>query len=182
VTDHFNDRVEHFGSDGRYQAQLGTLAGPSVSATGTPTTLSVLVSSAPIATATLTPSVTATTTATISPATLTPAPTVSATASAPIANAADAQLRRPEGIAVDRDGNLWVADYGRDRVVKLSPDGHLLLVVGDRGAGPGEFIGPKGVTVDPNTGRIYVADTGNGRIQRLFPDGTPDAIWLMPGS
>jgi tripartite motif-containing protein 71 len=93
---------------------------------------------------------------------------------------ADAQLRRPEGIAIDRDGNLWVADYGHDRVVKLAPDGRLLLSWGSRGSGSGEFVGPKGVALDPTTGRLYVADTGNARVQRLAPDGTAEAIWPMP--
>ena len=91
----------------------------------------------------------------------------------------DGQLRRPEGIAVDRDGNLWVADYGRDRVVKLAPDGHLLLAWGSRGSGLGEFLGPKGVAFDPGSGRLYVADTGNARIQRLAPDGTAES-WPLP--
>ena len=93
---------------------------------------------------------------------------------------ADAQLRRPEGVTVDRDGNLWVADYGRDRVIKLAPDGRLLQVLGSRGSDPGQFVGPKGVAVDPLTGHLYVADTGNGRIQRLAPDGTAEATWAMP--
>jgi DNA-binding beta-propeller fold protein YncE len=111
------------------------------------------------------------------------APTVSASLSAsPQATAVtDVQLSRPEGIALDRDGGLWVADYGRDRMVKLAPDGHLVLALGARGSGAGEFLGPKGVAVDAVSGRVYVADTGNARIQRLAPDGTPEAAWQLPG-
>ncbi len=118
--------------------------------------------------------------------TLTPAPTVlasatsSTTGAAVSANFTDVQLRRPEGIAVDRDGNLWVADYGRDRVVKLGPDGRLLASVGSHGSSLGEFVGPKGVTADLSTGKIYVADTGNARIQRLASDGTPEFSWSVP--
>ena len=41
-------------------------------------------------------------------------------------------------------------------------------------------MGPKGIAVDPGTGRIYVADTGNGRLQRLSSDGTPDTTWPLP--
>jgi sugar lactone lactonase YvrE len=110
----------------------------------------------------------------------TPQPTPSPTPSTAAAALPDAQLRRPEGIAVDRDGNLWVADYGRDRVVKLAPDGRLLLSWGGRGSGPGEFVGPKGIAIDPTSGRLYVADTGNARVQRLAPDGTPEASWPLP--
>jgi DNA-binding beta-propeller fold protein YncE len=110
----------------------------------------------------------------------TPGATATVAATATPGLVADSQLRRPEGIAVDRDGNLWVADYGRDRVVKLSPDGRSLLAVGSRGSGLGEFVGPKGVAVDPGSGRIYVADTGNGRVQRLAVDGTAEASWPLP--
>jgi DNA-binding beta-propeller fold protein YncE len=85
-------------------------------------------------------------------------------------------------VTVDHDGNLWVADYGRDRIVKLAPDGRLLLALGSRGSGPGQFIGPKGVAIDPLSGHLYVTDTGNGRVQRLAPDGTAEATWPMPAA
>jgi DNA-binding beta-propeller fold protein YncE len=75
---------------------------------------------------------------------------------------------------------LWIADYGHDRIVRLSPDGHVLQVLGSSGSLPGEFVGPKGVAIDTLTGHVYVADTGNGRIQRIGPDGTVDAVWLLP--
>jgi signal transduction histidine kinase/sugar lactone lactonase YvrE len=93
----------------------------------------------------------------------------------------EVQVRRPEGLALDRDGNLWVADYGRDRVVKLSAsDGHLLIALGTRGSASGEFSGPKGVAVDPTSGRLFVADTGNGRVQRFTADGTFEVQWPLP--
>ena len=144
VTDHFNDRVQRFNGEGRFQAQLGVPLLAAATATTTPT---------PVATAVPTPSVTAT-------------PTASTSAGVVDAN----QLRRPEGIVVDRDGDVWVADYGHDRVVKLAADGRLLLSWGNRGSAPGEFLGPKGVAIDPSTGRVYVADTGNARVQRLAPE------------
>jgi DNA-binding beta-propeller fold protein YncE len=109
-----------------------------------------------------------------------PTPQTSLAAAAAAAPTPDVQLNRPEGLALDRDGNLWVADYGRDRVVKLAPDGHALLSWGSRGSAPGEFVGPKGVALDPTSGRLYVADTGNARVQRLAPDGTPEAAWPLP--
>jgi DNA-binding beta-propeller fold protein YncE len=184
VTDHFNDRVERFSGDGHYQAQIGSLSPvasapqPSASANGTATA---------IASATAAPAATSTPTAAG-----TPGPTASVLVlaqSSPVTAVnggasvtPDAQLQRPEGIALDHDGNVWVADYGRDRVVKLAPDGRLLLALGTKGSGIGEFVGPKGIAVDLASGHIYIADTGNGRIQRLTPDGTPDAIWSMPAA
>jgi DNA-binding beta-propeller fold protein YncE len=92
----------------------------------------------------------------------------------------DSPLRRPEGVTVDRDGSIWVADYGHDRVVRLSPDGHILQVLGGRGSAAGEFVGPKDVAIDPLSGHLYVADTGNGRVQRIAPDGTAEAVWPLP--
>jgi DNA-binding beta-propeller fold protein YncE len=113
--------------------------------------------------------------ATPTPTSATPSVTPVPTATpAPAASLPDGQLRRPEGLALDRDGNLWVADYGRDRVVKLSTsDGHVMSVVSG-------FSGPKSVAVDPNSGRLLVADTGNARIQRFTPDGTLDTQWSLP--
>jgi DNA-binding beta-propeller fold protein YncE len=161
VTDHFNDRVERFGVDGRFQAQLGTSQAPGPFGL-VPGAATVLPTPSPTLVLAGSPAIGVT-------------PTVQASAP-PVAT----QLRRPEGIILDRDGNLWVADYGHDRVVKLAPDGHLLLSWGARGSGLGEFIGPKGIALDPLSGRLYVADTGNARIQRLAPDGTPEAAWPLP--
>jgi sugar lactone lactonase YvrE len=190
VTDHFNDRVQRFGGDGHFQAQLGTgslVASASqltASATGTPTALA---QASLVATTTATSTPTATSTAPVvasgtpvatASGTLSPTPSVQPVVAS--TGLPDTQLQRPEGIALDHDGNIWVADYGHDRLVKLSPDGHVLQVLGGHGASSGEFVGPKGVAVDPQSGRLYVADTGNARVQRLTADGTPDASWPMP--
>jgi DNA-binding beta-propeller fold protein YncE len=162
VTDHFNDRIERFNGEGHFQAQLGAASPVAVtSATGTPT--------ATVA-ATVSPMATAAPTAAAAPVG-SPAPSISASPGS--TTAVDPQLRRPEGIAVDHDGNIWVADYGHDRVVKFAPDGHALLSLG-------ELVGPKGVAIDPNSGHVYVADTGNARIQRLTADGALEASWPMP--
>jgi DNA-binding beta-propeller fold protein YncE len=176
VTDHFNDRVQRFGGDGHFQAQLGSLQVSSTSATsgasaataGAATTLAAVAA----------PTVGLTLAAPPALATAQPAASVSA----PVVPAVipDVQLRRPEGVAIDHDGNLWVADYGRDRVVKFAPDGRPLLSWGGRGSGLGEFVGPKGVAIDPSSGHLYVADTGNARVQRLAPDGTAEAAWPLP--
>lgn len=80
-------------------------------------------------------------------------------------------------LAVDPAGHLYVADAGRDVVVRLGPTGVPLTVLGGPGLQPGRFDGP--ADVDPTNGLVlYVADEGGGRIQRfsrdyLFLDAVP---------
>ena len=89
-------------------------------------------------------------------------------------------FQSPQGLAVDAANNVYVADKGRDRIVKLSPDGAgVLLQLGRKntqgrpvqGEGPGEFKQPWDVAVDSN-GDIYAADSGNRRIQVFDSSGT----------
>jgi serine/threonine-protein kinase len=74
-------------------------------------------------------------------------------------------LNLPGGVAVDAPGNVYVADYGNDRVVKLSA-GTL-----DQEVVPfTNLVKPTGVAVD-SAGDVYVADNGNHRVVKL-PAGT----------
>jgi tripartite motif-containing protein 71 len=73
-------------------------------------------------------------------------------------------------VAVDRQGNIFVADNGHDCVKKLGPDGTLISSFGKRGSAPGEFILPVGLAVTDD-GEIYVADSGNKRIQVFDAEG-----------
>jgi len=73
-------------------------------------------------------------------------------------------FKNPRGIAVDGQGNFWVADTGNDRLQKFSRDGNLLHVIGKSGSGEGEFHSPSGIAVSPK-GNLCIADTGNKRVQ-----------------
>jgi tripartite motif-containing protein 71 len=86
----------------------------------------------------------------------------------------------PRGIAVDRQGNVYVADTNNHRIVQLSPDGDVLADWGESGGRPGQFSLPSGVAVD-DAGIVYVADTANQRIQRLSPSGEPMEVWTSAG-
>jgi sugar lactone lactonase YvrE len=102
---------------------------------------------------------------------------------------------RPHGMYVDDEGNVWVTD-GRaareaeieeapdaarkgNQVVKFSPEGEVLLVLGTPGAAgdPPEALNqPNDVIVAPN-GEILVSEGHSyqgphGRISRFAPDGT----------
>jgi DNA-binding beta-propeller fold protein YncE/4-amino-4-deoxy-L-arabinose transferase-like glycosyltransferase len=69
-------------------------------------------------------------------------------------------------LAVDGQDNVYVADTGFSRIIKYSPDGIQLEVLGTQGSGEGQLMEPVGLAIDAN-GDIYVADVSNQRIQRL---------------
>jgi sugar lactone lactonase YvrE len=81
------------------------------------------------------------------------------------------------GVAVDRDGVVYVADTSRHRILRVTAAGSVTTLAGSgiRGSqdGPAEaasFDGPVGIAVDAS-GRVYVADTGNHVIRRFSADG-----------
>src|ERR671914_3018697 len=58
------------------------------------------------------------------------------------------EFNLPWGIAVDRSGAVYVADWRNDRVQKFDPAGKFLAAYGTSGRGDGEFRRPAGVAVD----------------------------------
>ena len=82
----------------------------------------------------------------------------------------DGELTQPWGIEIDGSGDVYLADWGNDRVQKFTADGWFLMKLGGPGSGDGELDQPTGVAVDRN-GLIYVADWGNDRLQVFGADG-----------
>ena len=78
----------------------------------------------------------------------------------------------PTNIAVGKDGTLYIADTGNQRIQVLDSNGRFLRAFGAQGDRPGEFIRPKGVAVD-SEGHIYVADAEFNNFQILTKDGQP---------
>jgi len=71
---------------------------------------------------------------------------------------------KPTGVAVDNDGNLYVADTLNNRVEIFDADGKFINTFGKAGDGPGYFARPKSVAVDGD-GHIWVADGMQDRVQ-----------------
>jgi RHS repeat-associated protein len=86
------------------------------------------------------------------------------------AGSGNGQLSNPQGLAVDGQGDVWVADTGNNRIEEFSPEGAYMAAYGTLGTGNGQFSKPQGVAVD-NEGNVWVADTGNNRVQVLSSTG-----------
>lgn len=77
---------------------------------------------------------------------------------------------KPTGLALDKEGNLYVADTLNDRIEVFDADGSFIRAWGKNGDGPGYFARPKGVAVDAD-GHVWVADGMQDRVQVFMPDG-----------
>jgi sugar lactone lactonase YvrE/mono/diheme cytochrome c family protein len=87
----------------------------------------------------------------------------------------------PCGVAVARDGTIFVADghtEGKDsaRIVKFDASGRYLAEWGKRGPAPGQMEVPHGIALD-SRGRVFVADRWNNRVDVFTPDGRLLHAW-----
>ena len=87
----------------------------------------------------------------------------------------------PSDVAVDSEGDIYVADTHHNRIVKFSSARYFVKSWGEGGDMPGQMSRPAGVAVDA-AGDVYVADTGNDRIQKFSRDGEFIHLWGEFGS
>jgi sugar lactone lactonase YvrE len=85
---------------------------------------------------------------------------------------------QPEGITVDADGNIYVADMGTNTIRKITPEDVVTTLAGTAGTsghsdGTGSaasFDLPQGITVDTG-GNLFVTDYFNDTIREITPEG-----------
>jgi len=96
--------------------------------------------------------------------------TFAGTGTAAFANGAGttARFNHPIAVAVDSEGNVYVADTGNHRIRKITPAGMVSTFAGD--GNTTQFNCPTGVAVD-SSGNVYVADRYNHRIRKITSTG-----------
>ncbi len=97
-----------------------------------------------------------------------------------------AQINRPQALATDSAGNLFIADFGNNRLREVLPDGVINTIAGNGGLGSGgdgnpatvASLGtPDGVAID-KAGNIYVSEGNRYRVRKI---NTSDTIYTIAG-
>ncbi|MBS1520988.1 MAG: hypothetical protein JST50_08335 [Bacteroidetes bacterium] len=98
---------------------------------------------------------------------------------------ASASFNSPFGIAIDANGNLYVADSGNNLIRKITTDGTVTTIAGSGSKGAKDGTGkaasfniPAGIAVD-KAGNIYVADENNNLIRKITQAGGVTTISKM---
>jgi|GEM_PF-2935658 Gluconolactonase len=91
----------------------------------------------------------------------------------------DVTLSEPEDLFIDKKDNIYIADTGNHRVVKLNPDYTLAKIYSAPDGDKAKLNKPSGLFVDGD-GDIFVADTGNYRVVHLSSEGTFIEEWTQP--
>jgi sugar lactone lactonase YvrE len=77
----------------------------------------------------------------------------------------------PTGIAVDKNGNVYVSDTHNNLIRKITANGVVTTIAGRRnGRDSARFDNPAGIAVDTD-GNLYVADWGNDVIRKITSSG-----------
>jgi len=89
----------------------------------------------------------------------------------------DGELSSPTGIALDKDGNIYVADTDNHSIQKFDKAGTFLARWGgEPSSQEGQFYYPRGLAVGPDD-VVYVADSGNNRVQKFDLEGNVQKAW-----
>jgi streptogramin lyase len=123
---------------------------------------------------------TATFTPTITP-TITPTGTPTATFTPYVASTPWGGFNQPSAVAVDGNGDVYVADQGANQVEKFNDSGSLVVSWGAGGKGKGKisYPAPMGVAVDSN-GNLYVCGNTPESVERY--DASGNAVTQFTGA
>jgi uncharacterized protein (TIGR03437 family) len=100
--------------------------------------------------------------------------------------AVTAALNTPRGLAVDDNGDIFIADTGNNLIRQVMPDGTIYTIAGQVAGGFGGDTGmalaallsaPAGM-VEDGSGALYFADTNNNRVRRLTPQAAPPPVTM----
>lgn len=97
--------------------------------------------------------------------------------------AAPGQFQRPQGLEIDDQDRLWVADACNHRIQVFdtaSDPPRLVKIWGREGKAPGEMKYPYGLALD-GKGHVYVCEFGNHRVQKFTLEGKSVACWGVSG-
>ena len=98
-----------------------------------------------------------------------------------VAGADRTHFRSPDDLVFATNGDIYVADAGNGRIIRLSPNGKFIAQWGRKGKAEGEFAAAHGIGIDSRD-RVYVADRGNDRVQVFSKDGEFLAAWTGFGN
>jgi len=93
-----------------------------------------------------------------------------------IGRRAEGVLRFPEAVALDAQGDVYVADQLSYVVQKFAPSGAFETEWGSFGGGHGQF-GPIGGMATDAAGNVYVVDSSHNRIEKFDANGNFIRSW-----
>lgn len=92
----------------------------------------------------------------------------------------DGEFSQPSGVAINKNGTVYVADTGNFRIQYFTATGSFLGKWGSRGSGNGQFESTWACAVAPN-GNVYVSDGYNNRVQYFTSSGSFLGKWGSEG-